>query len=65
MSKNQDSGKGDANSPKLQVYLAVIALVGTIVTAAFANWDKIFPSKPKKPSVAAVEQGKLSVSGNW
>ena len=65
MSKNQDSGNGNSNSPKLQVYLAVIALVGTIITAAFANWDKIFPSKPKKPFVAPVEQGKLSVSGNW
>lgn len=38
----------DSNS-KVQVTLAVIALIGTLSGAIIANWDKIFPKDSVTP----------------
>ena len=73
---SSDKESGNSSSARVQVYLAIIALIGTIATAVFANWDKIFPPKPTtsgntttlpspSPSAPATLIASLDISGKW
>jgi hypothetical protein len=48
----------NSSSYKTQVIVALLGLLGVIVTAVFSNWDKIFTSTPKQEakSSAPLEQ---------
>ncbi len=38
--------KGHKKDHKTEIIIAIIGLVGIVLTAMFANWDKIFPKEP-------------------
>lgn len=60
--KQQDTGN------KIQVTLAVIALIGTLSGAIFSNWDKLFPSNkagsPAFTSTPLLEAKNLEVNAD-
>jgi hypothetical protein len=46
---------------KTQIIIAIIGLIGALSGALFANWDKIFVSKPDQP---VIQESKSSPSAN-
>lgn len=54
----------DSNS-KVQVTLAVIALIGTISGAIIANWDKISPKDSVTPNSLLGIPSPASVNGKY
>ncbi len=46
---------GSGSSHKIQVFVALIGLLGVIATAVFSNWDKIFPLTPKTVPTRSTE----------
>lgn len=60
----EESASGKASSSKVQIWIAVISLVGALGAATIANWDKLFHSgqpvaAPAPPSAAGVSQTTL------
>ena len=51
------------NSHRIQIWIAIIGLIGVLGTAIFSNWDKIF-SHGGENSVGRVMPSKPPVSGN-
>ena len=39
----------DSKSAKTQVLIAVISVLGVLGAALIANWDRVFPSRPRTP----------------
>jgi hypothetical protein len=39
----------DSNNTKVTIIVAVIGVTGTVITALFANWDKIFATNSSNP----------------
>lgn len=45
-----------STAQKTQIIIAIIGLIGILGGALFANWDKIFASKPEQPVIQKNEE---------
>ncbi len=57
MSKDSNGGGG---SHRTQIVIAIIGMMGVLGGALFANWEKVFPSKPE----ATISENDAATPGN-
>jgi len=58
-----DQGESSSNK-NVQVWLAVISLIGTLSVAVIANWEKLFPRQPVLFSAPAPNSGTALAAKN-